>query len=91
MLQAVQYIQRLVHVYREHGYPIIHIIRLYHADGSNVDLCRRRDIGNGKQVVIPGSDGAELMGELKPPHLISDWIQLYPFLVIFSKLELWNG
>jgi nicotinamidase-related amidase len=65
-LQAVQYIQRLVHVYREKGYPIIHIIRLYHADGSNVDLCRRRVIENGKQVVIPGSYGAELMDELKP-------------------------
>jgi nicotinamidase-related amidase len=64
-LQAVQYIQHLIQVYREHGYPIIHIIRLYHADGSNVDLCRRRAIENGKQVVIPGSDGAELMDELK--------------------------
>jgi nicotinamidase-related amidase len=69
-LQAVQYIQRLVQVYREHDYPIIHIIRLYRADGSNVDLCRRRAIENGKQVVIPGSDGAELMDELKPSPAI---------------------
>jgi nicotinamidase-related amidase len=60
-LQAVYYIQRLAQVYRGQGYPIIHIIRLYHADGSNVDLCRRQAIENGKQVVIPGSDGAELM------------------------------
>jgi nicotinamidase-related amidase len=65
-LQAVHYIQLLVHVYREQDYPIIHIIRLYHADGSNVDLCRRQAIENGKQVVIPRSDGAELMDELKP-------------------------
>jgi nicotinamidase-related amidase len=65
-LQAIQYIQHLAQVYREQGYPIIHIIRLYHADRSNVDLCRRQDIENGKQVVIPGSDGAELMNELKP-------------------------
>ena len=65
-LQAVQYIQRLVQLYREHHYPIIHIIRLYRADGSNVDLCRRHAIENGKQIVIPGSDGAELMDELKP-------------------------
>jgi nicotinamidase-related amidase len=69
-LQAVQYIQHLIQAYREHGYPIIHIIRLYHADGSNVDLCRRRAIENGKQVVIPGSDGAELMDELKPSPAI---------------------
>jgi nicotinamidase-related amidase len=69
-LQAVQYIQRLVQVYREQEHPIIHIIRLYHADGSNVDLCRRQAIENGKQVVIPGSDGAELMDELKPSPAI---------------------
>jgi nicotinamidase-related amidase len=48
-LQAVQYIQRVVHVYRERGYPIIHIIRLYRANGFNVDLCRRRDIENGSK------------------------------------------
>jgi nicotinamidase-related amidase len=69
-LQAVQYIQHLVHFYRENGYPIFHIIRLYRADGSNVDLCRRQDIENGKQVVIPGSDGAELIDELKPSPAI---------------------
>jgi nicotinamidase-related amidase len=60
-LKAVHYIQRLAQVYREQGYPIIHIIRLYRVDGSNVDLCRRQAIENGKQVVIPGSDGGELM------------------------------
>ncbi len=69
-LQAVQYIQCLVQVYREQEYPIIHVIRLYHADGSNVDLCCRQAIENGKQVVIPGIDGAELMDELKPSPAI---------------------
>jgi nicotinamidase-related amidase len=63
-LHAVQYIQHLVHVYTEKGYPIIHIIRLYHTNGSNVELCRRQAIENGKQLVIPRSDGAELMDEL---------------------------
>jgi nicotinamidase-related amidase len=38
-LQAVQYIQHLVQVYRKQDYPIIHIIRsYYHADGSNVNV-----------------------------------------------------
>jgi nicotinamidase-related amidase len=64
--RAVQYIQPLVHAYRELGHPIIHVVRLYRADGSNVDLCRKKDIENGKQMAIPGSDGAELMDELKP-------------------------
>jgi nicotinamidase-related amidase len=65
-LQAVQYIQRLIRKYREQGAPIIHVIRLYSADGSNVDFCRRKAIESGKQLVIPGSDGAELIDELKP-------------------------
>jgi nicotinamidase-related amidase len=82
-LQAVQYIQRLVHVYRERGYPIIHIIRLYRADGSNVDLCRRRAIEDGKQVVIPGSDGAEFMDELKP----SSAIRLDSSLLLSGQLQ----
>jgi nicotinamidase-related amidase len=84
-LQAIQYIQRVVQVYREQGYPIIHIIRLYHADGSNVDLCRRQAIENGKQVVIPGSDGAELMDELKPSS--SSTIRLDSSLLLSGQLQ----
>lgn len=64
--QAVKYIGPLVKAFRKLSRPIIHVIRLYHSDGSNVDLCRRQAIENGKQLVIPGSDGAELMDELKP-------------------------
>ncbi len=69
-LQAIPHIQRLVHKYREKSYPIFHVVRLYSADGSNADLCRRKAIENGKQVVIPESDGAELMDELKPSSAI---------------------
>ena len=64
--QVVQYIRSLVQAYRELAHPIIHVVRLYRADGSNVDVCRRKQIENGKQMVVPGNDGAELMDELKP-------------------------
>ncbi len=69
-LQTIPHIKRLVHLYREKSYPIFHVVRLYSADGSNADLCRRKAIENGKQVVIPESDGAELMEELKPSSTI---------------------
>ena len=69
-LQVIQPIERLVQVYRKQGYPIIHVIRLCYVDGSNVDLCRKHDIENGKQVVIVGSDRAELMNELEPSHRV---------------------
>jgi nicotinamidase-related amidase len=64
--QVVQYIRSLVQAYREPARPIIHAVRLYRTDGSNVDICRRKQIENGKQMVVPGNDGAELMDELKP-------------------------
>ncbi|MGH9976436.1 MAG: cysteine hydrolase family protein [Nitrososphaeraceae archaeon] len=65
-IQAVQYIQILAQEYRKLGFPIVHAVRLYHKDGSNVDLCRRKAVINGKQIVIAGSDGAEIMDELRP-------------------------
>lgn len=66
MIQAVPHIRQLVHRYRKLGYPVIHVVRLYHQDGSNVDLCRRQAVKGGKQMVIIGSVGAEIVDELKP-------------------------
>jgi nicotinamidase-related amidase len=40
-IQAVPHIQILAKGYRNLGFPIIHAVRLYHQDGSNVDPCRR--------------------------------------------------
>ncbi len=64
--EVVPEMRRLVRAFRQQNRPIIHIVRIYSPDGSNVDLCRRRDIERGKRVVLPGSDGAELVDELKP-------------------------
>jgi nicotinamidase-related amidase len=64
--QAVKYMGPLVKAYRKLSLPIIHVIRLYRLDGSNVDLCRKQAIENGRQLVIPQSSGSELMDELKP-------------------------
>ncbi|MES9923015.1 MAG: isochorismatase family cysteine hydrolase [Candidatus Thiodiazotropha endolucinida] len=61
---------RLLDSYRKRGLLIIHVIRLYLPDGSNVDLCRREIIEKGKGVVIPESEGAELVEDLKPDSSI---------------------
>lgn len=58
--------QRVLDSYRKHRLPIVHVVRLYLADGSNVDLCRRKVIEQGKAIVAPGSDGAELASSLLP-------------------------
>jgi nicotinamidase-related amidase len=58
--------QSLVQAFRAAQKPIIHVVRLYLPDGSNADACRRRPIELGIRILVPESDGAELMEELKP-------------------------
>lgn len=57
---------QLLNAFRAAERPIIHVIRLYLSDGSNVDACRRELIEQGTQIVTPGTIGAELVDELKP-------------------------
>lgn len=46
--------------------PIVHAVRLYQADGGNVDRCRRALIKAGTQIVAPGSPGAQLPRAILP-------------------------
>ena len=65
-LEVLPRIQYLVQSFRGQRKPIVHVVRLYLTDGSNADPCRRRSIESGKPALVPGSEGAELMAELKP-------------------------
>jgi nicotinamidase-related amidase len=56
----------LADAFRHTGRPIVHILRLYREDGSNVDACRRGAIEEGLRVLVPGSSGAELAVGLTP-------------------------
>lgn len=55
---------RLLEAFRRARAPIVHIVRLYRADGSNVDLCRRGLVEDGAAILTPGSAGSELAPEL---------------------------
>jgi nicotinamidase-related amidase len=44
-------IVRLLDAYRGASLPVIHIVRLYLADGSNADVCRREMVENGACIV----------------------------------------
>jgi nicotinamidase-related amidase len=59
-------IGELAEGFRRVGAPIIHLVRLYRPDGSNVDACRRRAVEEGLRVLMPGSCGAELVLEVNP-------------------------
>jgi len=65
-VDAVPRIRRLLDAFRAAGRPIVHVVRLYREDGSNVDAVRRAAVEGGLRLATPGSDGAELVDELKP-------------------------
>ncbi|MNB91845.1 N-carbamoylsarcosine amidase [compost metagenome] len=59
--------KKLAEAYRRAERPIIHVIRLYKEDGTNVDICRKEVFEEGFKFVLPFSAGAELVDEIKPP------------------------
>lgn len=65
-MDAVPAMTRLVTTFRNLGRPIVHAVRLYRRDGSNVDICRRASVEGGESLVAPDSAGAELVEELTP-------------------------
>jgi hypothetical protein len=46
----------LVDWFRASVHPIVHVVRLYQADGSNVDLCRRGMIEGGQFRIVAVRD-----------------------------------
>src|SRR5208337_2062833 len=56
----------ILEVFRTGEKPIIHIVRIYKADGSNVDLCRKELVEQGIALVLAGSSGCQLAPELLP-------------------------
>ena len=66
-MDVVPAIRRLVGAIRGAGRPIVHVVRFYRPDGSNVDSCRREAVEEGENLAArPGTDGAELVDGLKP-------------------------
>jgi nicotinamidase-related amidase len=65
-------IARVAQFFRTRARPIVHVIRLYHSDGSNVDISRRRLVEQGAEIVRPGSEGAQLAEGLVPREIRVD-------------------
>lgn len=63
---ALPCMRLLTEAFRRSGQPIIHIVRLYQPDGSNVDLCRRQAVQEGARMLSVGSEGAQLASDLLP-------------------------
>jgi nicotinamidase-related amidase len=85
--EIVPKMRQVLRAFRSTGRPIIHVIRIYNSDGSNVDLCRKRAVGElGKKLVIAETQGAELVDELKPSSS-SCKVRLDTELLLKGKLQ----
>jgi nicotinamidase-related amidase len=82
-VSTVPAMRRMIDAFREAGAPIVHTVRLYRCNGSNVDLCHRASIESGQRIVMPGTSGAELIDEVKP----SLGQRLEPELLLDGKLQ----
>ena len=76
-------IVELLKAFRKLHKPVVHVVRLYLPDGSNVDLCRREAVQSGKKIVAPKTEGAELVDDLKP----SKSVRLDPQLLLQGKAQ----
>jgi len=63
--------QELAVAFRRTELHIVHMVRLYKSDASNVDLCRRHAVAQGAAIVRPGTPGAELAPPLLPAPEVS--------------------
>lgn len=63
--------------------PIVHIVRIYRPDGSNVDLCRRTLVEQGASLVLAGSPGHQLAPDILP----NPDVQLDDALLLSSGIQ----
>ncbi|MCA2213096.1 cysteine hydrolase family protein [Jidongwangia harbinensis] len=66
--EVLPLLRDLTAAFRAAGRPIVHIVRLYPADGGDVDRVRRTLIENGAEFARPGSPGRLLAPGLAPAH-----------------------
>ena len=65
--QVIPDLVKTIEAFRRAGRLIVHVVRLYKEDGSNVDLCRRWQFQQGElRMVVPGTWGSELVAATNP-------------------------
>jgi nicotinamidase-related amidase len=64
--QALGAMRQLAQAFREAERPIVHVVRIYEPDGSNVDACRRALVQEGASILTTNAPGTEIAAELLP-------------------------
>jgi nicotinamidase-related amidase len=80
---ALPNIKLLLELFRQKSSPIVHVVRIYKKDGSNVDLCRKEAIEGGVPWIIEDSNGCQLAGELFTP----DNVELDSSLLLSGRIQ----
>jgi nicotinamidase-related amidase len=62
--------RKVLDAYRRKRMPIVHIVRIYRRDGSNVDICRREAVEAGEPLFLEGSAGCELADAFFEPDSV---------------------
>jgi nicotinamidase-related amidase len=63
-------IGRLAETFRQAGRPIVHMVRLYRADGTNAEPCRRDLVMGDTPVLRPGTSGRLLAPGILPESAV---------------------
>jgi len=80
-IKIIPNIKKIIKIFRTKNFPIIHVVRIYKNDGSNVDLCRKKIIENGKKIAVPHSFGSQIVENLLP----NKKIKLNPELLLKNE------
>src|SRR4026209_2184361 len=73
----------LLGAFRRQTAPIVHVVRIYKRDASNVDPCRRRAIREGAPLLLEGSRGCELA----PPLCLTPDLRLDSEALLRGELQ----
>ena len=73
---ALAAMRELTDAFRAAARPIVHIVRIYKPDGSNVDLCRREAVRDGARILLADAPGTEIARELLAEEVALDTARL---------------
>lgn len=79
------HLAELTRTYRQAGLPILHIVRLYLADGSNAEPVRRPALASGRSIVVPDTPGSQIV-----PEILAEPAELEPDTLLNGEPQ-WLG
>jgi nicotinamidase-related amidase len=84
---AVPRIARLAAAFRTAGRPVVHVVRLYRADGSNAEPSRRALVSGPTPVLRPGTPGRLLAPGVLPTGDPGDPVELDDELLLAGGVQ----